>query len=452
MEFVSVLKPKVSLDLEQVVQDYKSGALKDGDVVSFKCFVYNVRVKKNFSFVIVRGAKRLFQCFFAPADCDFDIASLKEESAVLLTGKVVLNSPCKINPGFEVAITAIEVLSEPPEALPFAIYKSGDSPAWSDEVLFDNRALTLRNPYYRAILKVCEGVLTAFRDFMRGEDFTEFVPPKIVEAGAEGGADMFSVDYFGKPAYLTQSPQMYKQAMVGVFCKAFCVSPVFRAEKHSTSRHINEFEGLDLEMGFIDSFEDLMALETRMMAYIFDYLRKFYADELKELGAELPVVGDIPKIRFADVKELIKNEYNRPYRDEVDLEPEEERLIGRYFKEKFSSEFVFITHYPTTKRPFYAMDDPADTSVTLSFDLLLNGAEITTGGQRIHDYNAQVAKMRARGMNPQAFSEYLAMHRFGLPPHGGMGIGLERFVMRILKLDNIKYATAFPRDRERLTP
>ena len=452
MEFVSVKKQESPFDLERIILDYQSGALQDGAKVAFKCFVYNVRVKKNFSFVVVRNEKRLFQCFFSPTDCAFDIASLKEESAIFLEGKVVANSPCKINPGFEVAITDIRVLSAPPDVLPLAIYKSLDQLNWSDEVLFDNRALTLRNQYYRSILKICEGVLTAFRNFLRTERFTEFVPPKIVEAGAEGGADMFNVDYFGKPAFLTQSPQMYKQAMVGVFAKVFCVSPVFRAEKHSTSRHINEFEGLDLEMGFIEGFEDLMALEARMMAYIFEFLKAEYANELKEIGIELPTVGDIPRIRFAEVKELIKEEYNRPYRDENDLEPEEERLIGRYFLEKYNSEFVFITHYPTAKRPFYAMDDPQNPDLTLSFDLLLNGAEITTGGQRIHDYEAQVAKMRSRGMNPESFSEYLAMHRFGMPPHGGMGIGLERFVMRILKLDNIKYATAFPRDRERLTP
>ena len=452
MKFVKSTKKSDKLDLESIVLDYKKGKIKSGSEVAFKAFVYNVRIKKSFSFLVVRNQKRLFQCFFSPEECAFPIESLKEESAVLIKGKIVADSPCKINPGFEIAITSIEVLSAPPEVLPFPIYKSIEQLNWSDEVLFDNRALTLRNQYHRSILKICAGVLAGFRSFLSGEGFTEFVPPKIVEAGAEGGADMFSLDYFDKKAYLTQSPQMYKQLMVGVFTKVFCVSPVFRAEKHSTSRHINEFEGLDLEMGFIDSFEDLMALEARMMAHIFKFLREHYAYELAELNVELPAIGNIPQVRFHEVKELIKTEFNRPYRDENDLEPEEERLIGKYFKEKYDSELVFITHYPAVKRPFYTMDDPKKKGCTCSFDLLLNGAEITTGGQRIHDYNKQVAKMQARGMSIDAFSDYLAMHRFGLPPHGGMGIGLERFVMRLLKLDNIKYATAFPRDRDRLKP
>ncbi|MCL2061900.1 MAG: aspartate--tRNA(Asn) ligase [Firmicutes bacterium] len=449
MEFVSGKKAADTCDLEHIVEEYRAKKLANGAKVSFTGFVYNVRIKKNFSFVVIRNHKRLFQCFFSPENCRFNIESLREESAVKITGTVVADSPCKINPGFEVSITKIEVLSAPPAAQPFPIYKAAD---WSDEVLFDNRALTLRNTRHRAIIKISSGVLTGFRDFMIAEGFTEFVPPSIVEGGAEGGADMFSVDYFGKPAFLTQSPQQYKQLMVGVFTKVFCVSPVFRAEKHSTSRHINEFAGLDLEMGFIKGLDDLLRLETRMMSYIFNFLRADYADELAELGVELAEIKQIPKIKFAEVKQLIKAEYNRPYRDEHDFEPEEEKLIGKYFKEKHNSDFVFITHYPSAKRPFYTLDDPQNPEYTLSFDLLLNGTEITTGGMRIHDYHAQTDKMRARGLNPDHFTDYLAMHRAGLPPHGGMGIGLERLVMRLLRLDNIKHAAAFPRDRDRLKP
>jgi len=451
MQFISAKKVKPQYCLENIIADYKKGKLAADQTVQFKAFVYNVRIKNAFSFVVVRNQKRIFQCFFDPNICSFDISSLCEESSVLITGKIVPDSPCKINPGFEISITDIAVLSTPKEQ-PYAIYKSREQLNWADDMIFNDRALTSRNTYYRAILKIADGVLCAFRDFLRSEGFTEFVPPKIVKGGAEGGADMFSLDYFDKKAYLTQSPQLYKQAMVGIFSKVFCVSPVFRAEKHSTSRHINEFEGLDLEMGFIDSFYDLMALETCMMAYIFKFLNTTYADELKELKVVLPTISNIPHIPFHEVKELIKTEYNRPYRDQDDLEPEEERLIGKYFFEKFDSEFVFITHYPTAKRPFYTLDDPKNPKVTLSFDLLLNGAEITTGGQRIHDYHAQIQKMQTLGLHVDDFGDYLAMHRFGLPPHGGLGIGLERLVMKILRLDNIKYATAFPRDRDRLSP
>ncbi|MCL2848249.1 MAG: aspartate--tRNA(Asn) ligase [Firmicutes bacterium] len=451
MKFLSAKKIKDTECLENIVADYQNGKLKKDDIVTFKAFIFNLRIKANFSFVLVRNQKRIFQCFFSPSDCPFDLTTLLEESSVKITGKIVPDSPCKINPGFEIAITNIEVLSMPPEQ-PYAIYKSIEQLNWQDDMVFNDRQLTLRQPYYRSIIKIASGVLRGFRDFMISEGFTEFIPPKIVQAGAEGGADMFEIDYFEKKAYLTQSPQMYKQAMVGIFSKVFCVSPVFRAEKHSTSRHINEFEGLDLEMGFIDSMDDLMALQTRMMAFIFDFLNKEYAFELGELKVTLPKIEKIPQVKFSEIKEIIAKEYNRPYRDEFDLEPEEEKLIGKYFIEKYDSPFVFITHYPSEKRPFYTMDCPKNPNTTLSFDLLLNGAEITTGGQRIHDYNAQITKMKAREMNPEHFADYLAMHKFGLPPHGGLGIGLERFVMKILNLQNIKYATCFPRDRDRLTP
>jgi len=451
MNFITSNKNNDPKCLEQIIKDYNKGKLKAGDIVSFKAFIYSLRIKSNFSFVIIRNGKRIFQCFYSPEECKFDLNTLLEESGVLITGKIVPDSPCKINPGFEISLTDIEVLSSPPEQ-PYAIYKTKEQLNWADETIFNDRVLTLRNPYYRSILKICEGVLIAFRTFLVKEGFSEFVPPAIVKGGAEGGADMFELNYFDKKAYLTQSPQQYKQAMVGVFEKAFCVSPVFRAEKHSTSRHINEFKGLDLEMGFIDNMYDIMTLQTRMMVYLFKFLAKNYKDELKELKVELPKIKTIPHIKFAEVKELIKNTYNRPYRDENDLEPDEERLIGKYFNEKYNSPFVFITHYPSAKRPFYTMNCNEDNTKTLSFDLLLNGSEVTTGGQRIHDYNAQTTKMKNLGLNPEHFESYLAMHKFGLPPHGGLGMGLERLVMKILKLDNIKYATAFPRDRDRITP
>jgi nondiscriminating aspartyl-tRNA synthetase len=188
------------------------------------------------------------------------------------------------------------------------------------------------------------------------------------------------------------------------------------------------------------------------MVYIFNFLRTEYAMELAELKVTLPEIKDIPKIKFMDAKNLIQEVYKRPYRDPNDLEPDEEKLIGKYFMEKYGSPFVFVTHYPTKKRPFYTMDDPENPEFTLSFDLLLNGTEVTTGGQRIHDYNEQVAKMQSRDMDINDFSDYLMMHKCGMPPHGGLGLGLERLVMRILNLDNIKYATAFPRDLNRLNP
>ncbi len=449
MEFVSCGRIEEKYNLDNIIADYLGGSVAEGSEVTFRAHIYSLRIKKWGGFVIVRTNRRLFQCVADASVEGVNLEELREECYAEITGKVVNNPNCRLNPGFEIAITGLKVISSPAEVLPFSINK--ESQQWNDKVLFDNRAVTMRNYHQRCIFRVVSCVMNAFRTVLTNEGFVEFVAPKLVQAGAEGGADMFSLDYFGQKAYLTQSPQQYKQMMVPVFGKVFTLSPVFRAEKHSTNRHINEFQGLDLEMA-LESMDDLLALEARMMAFIFKRVSEECADELKELNVTLPVVENIPRIKFADAKALVAKEYNRPQSVKNDLEPEEERLIGKYFLEKYNSEFVFITHYPTAKRPFYTMEDPEDNEYTLSYDLLLNGAEVTTGGQRINDYEMQVAKMKRLGMNIDDFADYLTMHKYCMPPHGGMGIGLERLVMRILNLDNIKHATAFPRDRERLNP
>ncbi|MBP1757635.1 MAG: Aspartyl-tRNA synthetase, partial [Firmicutes bacterium] len=289
-------------------------------------------------------------------------------------------------------------------------------------------------------------------DFLIGEGFTEVRTPKIVSAGAEGGSNIFKLDYFGRKAFLAQSPQFYKQMMVGVFERVFEVAPVFRAEKHSTARHLNEYTSMDFEMGFIDGFEDIMAMETGMLQYTFDLLKKEYANELAQLAVELPDVSKIPQVRFDVAKQMVSEKYNRRIKDPYDLEPEEERLIGELFKEITGSDFIFVTHYPSKKRPFYAKEDPADSHFTLSFDLLFRGLEVTTGGQRINEYDAQVAKMVARGMNPDDFESYLMIHKYGMPPHGGLGLGLERLLMMLVGETNVRNTVLFPRDLSRLDP
>ena len=448
MDYISLEKKVDNYDIEVIIEKYKNGEIKNNDTVKVKGYIHRIRKMSGFAFVILRTSRRLIQSVFTDGESKGSLDNYEEEDTVILTGTIVNDERSKM--GFELRVIEIEKLSGPVETLPIVINKKQVD--CNIDVLLDNRIITMRNPYERAIFKLVDGILFAFRDFLRKEGFTEFVPPKIVQAGAEGGADMFQIEYFDKLAYLNQSPQMYKQIMVGVFNKVFTTSPVFRAEKHGTRRHINEFEGLDLEMGFIDSFEDIMALEARMMKYLVDVLNKDYAQELEEINLKLPEVKDIPMIKFAEVKDLMVKEYNRPYRDKFDLEPEEEKLIGKYFNEKYNSQFVFVTHYPEKKRPFYAKEDPKDSNYTLSFDLLLNGAEITTGGQRINDYNEQVAKMQRRGMDITQFEDYLTMHKYGMPPHGGLGIGLERLSMKLLQLENIRMTTAFPRDMERLRP
>ena len=251
---------------------------------------------------------------------------------------------------------------------------------------------------------------------------------------------------------LEQSPQFYKQMMVGVFDRVFETGPVFRAEKHNTKRHLNEYTSLDFEMGYIDSFEDIMAMETGFLQYMLALLQKDYATELKMLNITLPSAEAIPQVRFDEAKRLVSEKYDRKIRNPYDLEPEEEQLIGRYFKEEYDADFVFVTHYPSKKRPFYAMDDPADPKFTLSFDLLFHGLEITTGGQRIHDYQQLLDKIEARGMTTEGMEHYLDTFKYGMPPHGGLGIGMERLTMQILGEENVREACLFPRDLSRLEP
>lgn len=273
-----------------------------------------------------------------------------------------------------------------------------------------------------------------------------------MQRGAEGGANIFQLNYFGREAFLAQSPQFYKQMMVGVFERVFEIAPVYRAEKHDTSRHLNEYISVDFEMEYLKSYVQLMQMETAMLKSTLGFLQREYTHELSLLKVSIPTITDIPAIRFHEAKQMISEKYNREIKDFEDLEPEEEKLLCDLIKERTGSEFVFVTHYPTKKRPFYAMEDIENPEVTLSFDLLFRGMEITTGGQRIHDYQSQISKMLSRGMNPDAFESYLMLHKYGIPPHGGLGLGLERFTSRLLELSNVREATLFPRDMKRLVP
>ena len=443
MEFLTGVKEKETTSVSEILSgDYV------GKTVKMNGAVHNIRDMGEFAFVILRKAEGLVQCVYEDGKTDFDLKELKEESAVEVTGVVALEE--RAPQGFELRLTGIRVLSQPAETMPIAINK------WkmntSLETRLSLRPVSLRNVRERAKFKIQEGIVRGFREFLSSQGFTEVHTPKIVSRGAEGGANVFKLNYFNKKAELGQSPQFYKQMMVGVFDRVFEVAPVFRAEKHNTTRHLNEYIGLDFEMGYIDSFEDVMAMETGFLKYTMELLKSEYKKELDMLGIDLPSISQIPHVRFAEAKQLVSEKYNRKIRNPYDLEPEEEVLIGRYFKEEYDSDFVFVTHYPSKKRPFYAMDDPEDTSVTLSFDLLYKGLEITTGGQRIHDYQMILEKMEKRGMDPEDIKDYLMIFKYGMPPHGGLGIGLERLTMRLLDEQNVRETSLFPRDVTRLEP
>ena len=410
--------------------------------------IHSIRNMGDVAFVIVRRREGLFQTVFVNEDVDFSIHDLKEGMTVRVKG--VVNKEERAPHGRELHIREIQVLSSPAEPLPLAIDK------WklntSLEAKLNYRSLSLRNIQERARFKIQEALTRAFRDYLYENGFTEIHTPKIGARGAEGGANLFKLSYFHKPAVLAQSPQFYKQMMVGVFDRVFETGPVFRAEKHNTKRHLNEYTSLDFEMGFIDSFQDIMAMETGFLQYTMELLKKNYKTELDMLDITLPKVDEIPQVRFDKAKELVAEKYKRKIRNPYDLEPEEEALIGRYFKEEYDADFVFVTHYPSKKRPFYAMDDPSDEKFTLSFDLLFKGLEVTTGGQRIHDYQMLKDKIAARGMDEEGMEQYLDTFKHGMPPHGGLGIGLERLTMQILGEENVRETCLFPRDMNRLEP
>ena len=320
------------------------------------------------------------------------------------------------------------------------------------EAKLNYRPLSLRNLKERAKFRIQEGIARGFCEFLTSQGFTQIRTPKIGAKGAEGGSNVFKLDYFHRPAVLAQSPQFYKQMMVGVFDRVFETGPVFRAEKHNTKRHLNEYTSLDFEMGFIDSFQDIMAMETGFLQYTMELLKKNYKTELDMLDITLPKVDEIPQVRFDEAKRLVAEKYNRQIRNPYDLEPEEEALIGRYFEKEYGADFVFVTHYPSKKRPFYAMDDPDDKTFTQSFDLLFKGLEVTTGGQRIHEYQMLLDKIEAKGMTTEGMDQYLDIFKHGMPPHGGLGIGLERLTMKLIGEDNVRETCLFPRDLSRLEP
>ena len=443
MEFLTGVKEKETIGIREILSgDYV------GKTVKMNGAVHNIRDMGEFAFIILRKEEGLVQCVYEEGKTEFDLKDLKEESAVEVTGVIALEE--RAPQGFELRLTGIRVLSEPAETMPIAINK------WkmntSLETRLSLRPVSLRNVRERAKFKIQEGIVRGFREFLSSQGFTEVHTPKIVSRGAEGGANVFKLNYFNKKAELGQSPQFYKQMMVGVFDRVFEVAPVFRAEKHNTTRHLNEYIGLDFEMGYIDSFEDVMAMETGFLKYTMELLKSEYKKELDMLGIDLPSISQIPQVCFDEAKQLVSEKYNRKIRNPFDLEPEEEVLIGRYFKEEYDSDFVFVTHYPSKKRPFYAMDDPADARFTLSFDLLYKGLEITTGGQRIHDYQMILEKMEKRGMDPEDIKDYLMIFKYGMPPHGGLGIGLERLTMRLLDEQNVRETSLFPRDVTRLEP
>lgn len=442
MEFIST--PKQYID---AVEDC---AAHIGGEVTFRGTIHRVRDMSDFSFIIVRVNRGLIQCTFQ-GDTLSDIAraDLKDAMVVEVTGTV--REEPRAEHGFEVVLSAVSILARPAEQLPVPLGKK--YMGLSLDVDLPLRPITLRHPRKQAVFRVQGAIADGFSEYMLSQGFTHIHTPKIVSAGAEGGANIFKLDYFGQQAYLAQSPQFYKQYTAGVFGRVFEVGNVYRAERHNTSRHLNEYIGLDFEMAYIDSMYDVMSMETGMLEYLFTkYLPAHVGPELALLGAKVPSNFNIPTVTFNEAKQIMLDKFGHKSKNRYDLNPDEEVMMCKWAEEEHGCEFVFVTHFPSAKRPFYAMDDKDDPKYALSFDLLFRGLEITTGGQRIHDYNEQIQKLRDRKMDETLFESFTMLHKYGMPPHGGIGIGLERLTMQLLGQQNVRDASMFPRDMTRLVP
>lgn len=418
---------------------------KINEEVLLKGWIYKIKVMKNISFLILRDKEGIVQCV-VNKEVEW-IKHVKLESIVSIIG-IVKESKNKYK-NLEIQVKEIKLINEAVEDLPIEINK--DSLNISLDTMLNNRILSLRHESKKEIINVGNLILSSFRGFLNKEGFTEIITPKIVCEGAEGGTEVFKVNYFGKEAYLAQSPQFYKQMMViAGFEKVFEIGTFFRAEEHDTNRHLNQFVSMDLEMAFIEDENDIMDLEERMLNYIFDILAKEGARSFGILGEEVPKIETkIPRMDMSEVKELLKKEYNKELL-EKDLDTESEKLLGRYIKEKYNSDFVFVTNYGKKKRPMYTM--PKGENGTHSFDLIFKGTEITSGAQRIHDYNMLLKSFNDKNLNVENFESYINSFKYGVPPHGGLAIGFERLVAQILNLDNVREVTLFTRDKSRMIP
>lgn len=408
--------------------------------VTISGWVYSRRDLGGIRFLLVRDRSGLVQCVFGKVDLPLS------ESCVSVSGTVVESK--KAPGGLEIQAETLDIISEAVEAPPIEIPKE----EWhvNPETILQYRHVSLRNLKAQASMKIQAELVAGFREYLNSHDFCEIFSPKLVAAGAEGGANLFEVDYYGKRAYLAQSPQLYKQIMVGVLERVFEVAPVFRAEASHTVRHLAEYLSLDVEMGFIEDDGDVMDVEEGLLKAMFTRVAKTCAAELALFDVSLPNVEvDFPRITLFEARDIVKKDYGHASGGK-DLDPEAERLIGQWAKDNHNSDFVFITHYPQAARPFYTYS--TEDGLTRGLDLIFRGTEITSGGQRIHDYHMLIEEMQKRNMDPDAFRGYLEVFKHGMPPHGGFAIGAERLTALLLGISNIRFARAFPRDGSRLHP
>lgn len=420
-----------------------------GEVVHIAGWVDVVRDHGKVAFVVPRDRTGTVQAV-GFGDQLASVQALSQQSVVVITG-LVKERPEKmrkdeLNGALELEVQSVEVLAAAAE-LPFDM----DAELNLDTYL-DNLPLTLRTQRARDIFTLQATITESFREYLHEHGFTEYQPPALVGGDAEGGSAVFKVDYYhDKAAYLASSPQLYKQMMVGVFERVFGISKVFRAEESATTRHLSEYSSMDFEMGFISDYKDVMKMTEGVYQHICARVAGRHGDIFARMGVELPKApAQFPVLTLHEAQEVIEKEFGGKAVGEPDLEPEHERQICQWARAQHDSDFIFITHYPVSKRPFYTMPDSEQPGMTASFDLLFRGVEITTGGQRVHDHEMLIEKMRSKGLEPEKFAYYLQAFKYGMPPHGGTGSGLERVTAKMLDVTNVKEATLFPRDMNRI--
>lgn len=419
-----------------------------GQEVRLEGWVHQIRRLGKLSFLLLRDRTGVVQIIVT--DPKLVPEDLTRESVVEILGRV--KSEPQAPGGVEVELKGLKIISRSIAPLPFEVNRSLEKLNLKLDRILNQRPFSLRHPQISPIFRVQAEIVSAFREFLRQKEFLEVHTPKIVVSGTEGGTALFPVQYFEQRAYLAQSPQFYKQMLVGAgFERVFEVGPVYRAEDHATARHLNEYLSLDFELGFINSHEDVMQLEEEFLSYLRQTLKSRCGAELESYKVELPQIPSIPRVRFDEARAILRKR-GKDLEPADDLDPEAERVLSRYAKEEFESDFIFVTHYPRSGRPFYTMPDPDSPELTRSFDLLFRGLEVTTGSQRIHEYPQLVASIREFGMEPENFKFYLEIFQYGMPPHGGLAIGAERLTQQLLGLKNIREACLFPRDRFRLVP
>ena len=375
------------------------------------------------------------------------INDVTKESVIEIIGVPVESKESRW--GLEVKIRDFKIISKALTPLPI---DNSDKGLTGIEKRLDNRFLDTRNAKVGSIFKVRSKIVKILTNYFDASGFTNINSPKMTAMGVESGAECFKVDYFGKPMFLAQSPQVYKQMFVcGGFERVYEIGAIFRAEKSHTTRHLTEFTGVDFEMGFINDFTDIMDFIENIFQDLTTKLPIEAASELAILGVTIPNMVKIPRITVQQAKDMLKP-LGKSYPDNDDLDAEGEKMIGEIFREKHGTEFVFVTHFPWAIKPFYQTKDETNPNVTKSFDLLYNGVEICSGSEREHRYDVWAAQAQEKGLNPELMKEYGDLFRFGAPKHGGAGFGLDRITHRLLKLDNIREAVLLPRDPERMKP